>query len=242
VTSSPDQSAETRERIQELEQSLRTAQEELQFFLYAASHDLQQPLRAINTHLQLLLRECPANERAKEITGMVQSSVAQMNALITSLVAYSRHTGAAERAYVRLNVPLDYALYKLSEMIKVSGARVTAGELPEVLGDENQLAVLFENLISNSIKFRGTAPPQIDVAAEGVDDHHLIAVRDNGCGIAAEYHEAVFQPFKRLHGRNFPGCGLGLPICRKIVGAHDGRIWVESDGASGTTVKFTLPM
>jgi light-regulated signal transduction histidine kinase (bacteriophytochrome) len=241
VTSTTDPLTEARERIQELEQSLRTAQEELQFFVYAASHDLQQPLRAINTHTQMLLRQCADQERTKEITSVIQTSVAQMNALITSLVAYSRQTSAADRAYVRLNVPLDYAIYKLTELIKASGAKVTARELPEVLGDEAQLTTLFENLITNAIKFRGAEPPEIEVSSEGSDDYHLVSVRDNGCGIHADYHETVFLPFKRLHGRNIPGSGLGLSLCRKIVGAHDGRIWVESDGKMGTTVKFTLP-
>ena len=239
MTSTTDPLAEARERIQELEQALRTAEEELQFFVYAASHDLQQPLRAINTHTQLLLRSCGENERSKDITHIIQSSVAQMNALIASLVSYSSQA-AAERSYLRLNVPLDYALYKLSEMIKNSGAKVKTSELPEVFGDEAQLTALFENLISNAIKFRGANSPEIDISSEDAEGHSLISVQDNGCGIHPEYHDTVFVPFKRLHGRHIPGTGLGLSLCRKIVGGHDGRIWVESDGVAGTTVKFTL--
>ena len=241
MTTSLDQLAEARDRIQQLEESLRAAQEVLQFFVYASGHDLQQPLRAVNTHVQLLLSECPESNRAQEIVGIIQASVGQMNALVTSLVAYSRQTTAAERAYIRLNGPLDYAVYRLSDLIKTSGATVNASELPEVFGDENQLTTLFENLISNSIKFRGTDAPAIEISSEEANGSHLISVRDNGCGIAPEYHETVFLPFKRLHGRNIPGCGLGLPLCRKIVRAHEGRIWVESDGVSGTTMKFALP-
>jgi light-regulated signal transduction histidine kinase (bacteriophytochrome) len=241
VTSSPDHLTEARERIQELEQSLRTAQEELQFFVYAASHDLQQPLRTVNTHAQLLLRTCPENERAKEITATITAAVTQMSGLVASLVAYSRQgTALAERTYLPLNTPVQCALFKLSALIQTSGAQVESGELPEVFGDENQLTTLFENLISNSIKFRAAEPARIEISTEDIGDSQIISIRDNGCGIRPEFHEAVFLPFKRLHGRDVPGSGLGLSLCRKIVAAHEGRIWIESDGTAGTAVKFTL--
>jgi light-regulated signal transduction histidine kinase (bacteriophytochrome) len=228
-------------RIQELEQGLQAAREELRFFVYAAGHDLQQSLRAVTTHAQLLRRECPDSERAREITDVIVAGAAQMNTLVTALVAYSRLTGAPDRRYVPLSVPLDYALYKLSGAIRDAGAEVHKAELPETAADENQMATVFEHLISNSLKFRGTKPPRVEISSEASDDFHAISVRDNGCGIRPEYHEQVFLPFKRLHGREIPGTGLGLALCRKIVRAHEGRIWVESDGASGTTVRFTLP-
>ena len=219
----------------------RAAQDELQQFVYAASHDLQQPLRAVTTYAQLLLREFPDEMQARELVGVILESSAQMTALIRDLLNYSRTGASPERANVNLNAPLQWALYTLAAPISEAGAQCETANLGEVFADERQLATLFENLIGNSLRYRGSEPPRIRVEATTDDDLHTISVSDNGVGIKPEFHDRVFEPFKRLHGRQIPGSGLGLSICRKIVHAHGGRIWIESDGEHGSVFKFTLP-
>lgn len=241
MASDSDQLDEAKERIEELEEAVRAAQHELQFFVYAAGHDLQQPLRAIGTHAQLIQRQHPQHERTREFTGVILEGVSQMNALLTDLFTYSRSGNSIEPTSVNLKASLQWALFNLAKAIETSGAQVTSGELPQVLADEKQMVTVFENLLSNSIKFRGEAMPRVDIQGETADGFHTISITDNGCGIKPEYHEKVFEPFKRLHGREIPGSGLGLSLCRKIMRAHSGSIWVESDGASGTIARFTVP-
>jgi signal transduction histidine kinase len=220
----------------------RIAQDELQYFVYAAGHDLQQPLRAIGTHAQLLQREYPNDDRAREFTTVIINGAAQMNALVRDLLTYSRTGNTAQQAPVNLNAPLQWALFNLAQSIQESGARiVTSGQLPEALADEKQMVTVFEHLLTNSIRYRSSEPPQIEIAGEEGDEFHTISVHDNGVGIKPEYQEKVFEPFKRLHNKEIPGSGLGLAICRKIVRAHHGKIWVESDGQHGSVVKFTVP-
>ncbi len=219
----------------------RAAQEDLQYFVYAASHDLQQPLRAIGTHAQLLQRQFPNDERAKEFTTVIVQNAAQMNGLITNLLTYSRTGNTAQCAPLNLNSPLQWALFNLGKDIQQAGAQVTSGDLPEAFADEKQMVTVFENLLSNSLKYRGIEAIKVEVTGETGDEFHTISVRDNGEGIRPEFHEKVFEPFKRLHGKEIPGSGLGLSICRKILRAHRGKIWVESDGVNGSIVKFTVP-
>jgi light-regulated signal transduction histidine kinase (bacteriophytochrome) len=118
---------------------------------------------------------------------------------------------------------------------------VSSGPLPEANVNEIQFTILFEELIENAIRYRDDAPPRIDILSEEAEDGHVISIRDNGMGIKPEYHRTVFQPFKRLHGKEISGIGLGLAICSKIASAHQGRIWVESEGANGSVFKITLP-
>jgi light-regulated signal transduction histidine kinase (bacteriophytochrome) len=165
-----------------------------------------------------------------------------MNALVRDLLTYSRTGNASELSPLNLNAPLQWALLKLAGVIQEAGAQITSGNLPRALGDEQQIVIVFEQLITNSIRFRGPESPRIEISGETDDDGCTIAVRDNGSGIKAEYHEKVFQPFQRLHSKGIAGSGLGLAICRKIVRSHHGKIWVESDGEHGSAVKFTLPM
>ncbi len=219
----------------------QAAQEELQYFVYAASHDLQQPLRAIGTHAQLLQREFAGNERAREFTNVIIDGASQMNGLITSLLTYSRTGNTSRPSTVNLNGPLQWALFNLAKAIQQSGAQVNSGDLPEVLADEQQMVTVFEHLVSNAIKYCGPETPNVEIAGESGDEFHVISVRDNGVGIRPEYHEKVFEPFKRLHSKDIAGSGLGLSICRKILRAHRGKIWIESDGQHGSTVKFAVP-
>ena len=255
--------SEARQRIQELERAhsssrsdlatalrdaatsailAQAAQEEMHHFVYAASHDLQQPLRAIGTYAQLLQREYPGDERAREFTGFIVEGAAQMNALLRDLLTYSRTGNTAERSSVKLDACFHWALYTLAKAVTDSGAHVTAGCLPEAYVDEKQIVSVFENLIGNAIKFRGPDPPSVEVSSETAEGCYTISVRDNGVGIEPQYSDRIFEPFKRLHSKEIPGSGIGLAICRKILRAHGGKLWVESDGRSGSVFKFTLPL
>ena len=219
----------------------QNATAELQHFVYAASHDLQEPLRSISTYTQLLHRDYAKDKQAGEFAGFVHDGVTQMNALIRDLLTYSRTGNPGRRNSVNLSAPVQWALFKLAAPIKEAGASITHQDLPDIEIDDAQIAMVFENLFSNAIKFRGEAPPVVEVSSEENGDGYTISVRDNGVGIDPRFHDHVFLPFKRLHGKNIPGTGLGLAICRKIVQAHGGRIWVESDGKTGSNFKFTLP-
>ncbi len=228
----------------ELDKSIaetHTAQNELQYFVYAASHDLQQPLRTVGTHAQLLQRQFPNDERVKEFATAIVQNAAQMNGLIANLLTYSRTGNTAQCAPLKLSAPLQWALFNLAKDIQRAGAQVITGELPEAYADEKQLVTVFEHLLSNSLKYRGREGSRIEIAGETGDEFHTVSIRDNGEGIKPEFHEKVFEPFKRLHGKEIPGSGLGLSICRKILRAHRGKIWIESDGVHGSTVKFMLP-
>lgn len=224
------------------EQAARTAVQELQQFAYAAGHDLKQPLRSISLYAELLRRGCGDNKEAAEFTSFLLEGVAQMQNLIDALLSYS-HTGPpARRTGVNLTSILQWALLNLERVVRESGAQVTHADLPVVAVDENQIVRVFQNLITNAVQYRGSEAPKIDVRAEEDNGNYIVSVRDNGIGIEPKYQEQIFTPFKRLHGREVAGTGLGLALCRKIIEGHGGRIWVESDGQNGSVFKFTLPV
>ena len=223
------------------EEQAQQARNELQNFVYAAGHDLQEPLRAVSSFAQLLERRYAGDAEATEFTGLILDGAGRATALVQALLSYSRVGSAPHRAVMPLSVAIQPALFKLGKVIRECGAEVKCGDLPEVNADETQLAQVFEQLLKNAIAFRASDAPMIEITAEEGSDAHIISVRDNGIGIDPRFHQFVFSPFKRLHGKEVPGAGLGLAICRKIVAAHGGRIWVESDGERGTTVQFTLP-
>lgn len=225
--------------------ALERSNEELEHFAYVASHDLQEPLRTVASYTQLLQRRFGKDDaQAREFAQFITDGVHRMQSLITDLLAYSR-VGRSSQPFAPgdLSATLAAALSNLSRAIADSGATITHDPLPTVLGDHSQLTQVFQNLVSNAIKFRGAAPLQVHVSAARGDDHWVIAVRDNGIGIEREYFDKMFVLFQRLHGRDrYPGTGLGLAICKKIVAHHGGRIWVESEGPGrGTTFRFTLP-
>jgi two-component system, chemotaxis family, sensor kinase Cph1 len=141
-----------------------------------------------------------------------------------------------------MNLALQWAMLNLDRSIREHKATVTQDNLPEVIADETQMVQLFQNLIGNSIKYRSDLPPLIHVGAEEAADECVFSVRDNGVGIDPKFARQIFGVFKRLHGRDVPGTGIGLAICRKIVENHGGRIWVESDGRNGSCFKIALPM
>jgi light-regulated signal transduction histidine kinase (bacteriophytochrome) len=175
------------------------------------------------------------------MAGLVIEGAGRATALVQALLAYSRAGNALRRAMVNLSAAIQPAVFKVADRIRESGAKISYGDLPEVLADEAQLTQVFEQLLKNAIAFRSTEEPRIEIAVEQGSDAYTISVRDNAEGIESRFHEYIFAPFKRLHGKEVPGAGLGLAMCRKIIGAHGGRMWVESDGAQGSTFKFTVP-
>src|SRR5262245_52948042 len=230
------------ERTAELSRS----NEELRQFAVIASHDLQEPLRMISSFVQLLSKRYKGklDATAEEFIRFAVDGTRRMHGLIDDLLVYSRlDTTAAASTSVDCQKALGRALDNLRLAIDESGAVVEHDSLPIVRADESQLVQLLQNLIGNAIKFRQKdRPPRIQVGAEPRDRKWCLSVRDNGIGIDPRYFERIFQIFQRLHGREeYPGTGIGLAICKKIVDRHRGRIWVESKPGQGSTFHFTLP-
>jgi light-regulated signal transduction histidine kinase (bacteriophytochrome) len=225
---------------------LRRSNEDLQQFAYAASHDLQEPLRIIAGFSQLLSRRYSGkiDKDADEFIHFIVDGAERMQALIEDLLEYSRvHTRAGAMAPVDLREVLKYSMDNLKMSIEESGAAVHVGELPIVTADKRQLTQLFQNLLHNAIKFKAQEPPEITVSSQLRGGEWLVVVRDNGLGVDAEYAERIFEVFKRLHSRGeYPGTGVGLAICKRIVERHKGRIWVEPAPGGGSSFCFTLPV
>ena len=221
-------------------EAARIASEELQVFSYGVSHDLKEPLRSISSYADLLQRHYGGDEAA-EFTSFITDGVQRVNALIENLLTYSRTGAPTRRTAIKLNAVVQWALLNLEHSVRESGAEITCGELPVIAVDESQMVQLFQNVLLNALRYRRGGVPKIEVFAEEGVDAYTIAVRDNGLGIEPRYHDQIFTAFKRLHGREVPGSGLGLALCRKIVEGHGGRIWVESEGTQGSVFKFTLP-
>jgi signal transduction histidine kinase len=222
---------------------LRRANEELRQFASLASHELQEPVRMMERYTRLLEEELAGKlgGGADELIEVVVTAARRLRLLIESLLSFSRletreprvETAGAEEILAR-------ALANLQAMIEESGATVEHTPLPEIEADASQVAQLFQNLVSNAIKFRGDEPPRVHVSAKQGPQEWIFAVRDNGRGIAPAETEAVFTLFKRLHPE-IPGSGIGLALCKKIVELHGGRIWVRPHPAGGSTFFFTIP-
>jgi PAS domain S-box-containing protein len=228
-----------------VEDELRRSNEELERFAYVASHDLQEPLRMVGSYVQLLAKRYRGklDADADEFIGYALDGALRMQRLIEELLAYSRvGTRGAEPVPTDAGVVVAGALRSLKLAIEEAGAAVRVEPLPTVLADPGQLEQVFSNLLSNALKFRGSAPPEIQVSAERRDRAWELRVRDNGIGIEPQYFERIFVIFQRLHGREeYPGTGMGLAIVKKIVERHGGRIRVESAPGAGSTFAFTLP-
>lgn len=218
---------------------------EWQHFLDTAVHDLRAPLRGIGTSAELLTEVCGErlNEEARQLVRTILDGVGKLEALSKALAAYSQALRAdgSTSGSIRVDSALRSALTELNDQIRQSGATVEYGPLPRVRGSHEQLTVLFRALLSNALLYRRTEPPSIQITAQRETDRWRFAVRDNGAGIDRKYWDQIFQPFQRLHANRPAGVGLGLSICQKIVEAHGGTIWVESEPQVGSTFFFTLP-
>lgn len=235
----------TRELIRSNE-VLLSSNEELQRFAYIASHDLQTPLRTITGFAQILQKDYRdrLDEQADDYINRVVGATHHMSTLIRDLLAY---TGL--NAQTRPFIPVDFddvfesVLSILAGPIQETGADVSRSNLPRVIGDRGQLTQVLQNLIENAIKYRGPESPKIRVTAERQRDEWLFSVQDNGIGIDTKHQEAVFEVFRRLHTQHaYPGTGIGLAVCRRVVERHGGRIWVEPTPGRGSVFSFTLPV
>jgi PAS domain S-box-containing protein len=227
-------------------EELRRSNEELEQFAYVSSHDLQEPLRMISSYLQLLQRRYQGklDEKADKYIFYAVDGAARMQNLINDLLEFSRvTTKAREPEPTDSELVLVQVLSNLDLFIKQNKAAVSHDPLPEVMADNTQLAQIFQNLIFNGIKFHSGGTPKILISADRKENEWLFSVQDNGIGIDPQYSEKIFEVFKRLHKKEeYPGTGIGLAVCKKIVERHGGHIWVESELGKGSTFYFTLPI
>lgn len=238
--------SELEERVRARTVELSRSNEELRQFAYAASHDLKEPMRTIASYTQLLSQRYKDTLEGDgaEFLGYVVDAVRRMDMLLSDLLTYSQHLGTKPPIFNEVNVEavLTGVLMNMQASIKETGATITHDPLPtDVTSDFAQLSQVFQNLLSNAIKYRGSDPPKIHVGVRETDDEWIFSVQDNGLGIEPAYKDQIFGIFKRLHGREYPGTGMGLAICKKIVERHGGRIWVESEPGKGSTFSFSIP-
>jgi PAS domain S-box-containing protein len=237
--------AEEREFYAQAAQLRRTV-DELNQFAYAVTHDLREPLRNVVNFSELLLGEYKgrSESEAQTFAKYIIEGVHRMEMLLNDLLVYSQAGGPLEQSatLVDTNHTLKKALDNLTLAITESGAAITSDYLPPAFGHEGQLVQVFQNLISNAIKYRSDKVPQIHLRAQKIDHEWIFSVRDNGVGIRPEYQSTIFGLFKRLHGRDIPGTGIGLAICAKVIETHGGRIWVTSHPGEGSEFFFSLPV
>ena len=234
------------EELRQMTDELARSNADLKQFAYAASHDLQEPLRTIAGFVKLLEKHYKGrlDERADEFIAYAIDGAKRMQELIKDLLEYS-HIGTMDREFKPTDSAsiLDKVISNLRVAIKEGGAVVTHDYLPVITADATQMGSVFQNLIGNAIKFHSAEAPRVHISAERIEEEWVFSVRDNGIGIDKQYAERIFVVFQRLHGtRNvYPGTGIGLAICKKIVERHGGRIWVESEPGKGSTFYFTVP-
>jgi light-regulated signal transduction histidine kinase (bacteriophytochrome) len=234
--------------VEELRARLRDEKirhyDELRQFAYAVSHDLREPLRMVKSYTQLLEhgREQPDQER-QEFLRYIADAVERAERLLADLVTYSLQLRPLDQpeSQVDAEAVLGAVLLGMESSIRDSGAQITHDPLPGVTFDFERLSQLFRELIANAIKFRAPGAPQIHISASASEQGITFSVRDNGIGIDPRYHDQIFEVFKRLHGRELPGTGMGLAVCKRIVEQHGGAIWVESESGNGATFRFSLP-
>jgi PAS domain S-box-containing protein len=228
-------------------EDLERSNKELEQFAYVASHDLQEPLRTVASYVELLALKYKGqfDEKADKYIYYAVDGANRMSALINDLLAYSR-VGTRGKTFepVQMSAVLEQATGNLKSAIKEIHAVITSDQLPTVTGDFSQLVQLLQNLIGNGLKFRKRdVPPAIHISVERRNNEAIFGVRDNGIGIEARFYERIFTIFQRLHTREeYPGTGVGLAICRRIVERHDGRMWLDSKPGEGSTFYFSLPI
>ncbi|MGE5399155.1 MAG: CHASE domain-containing protein [Ignavibacteriales bacterium] len=235
----------TEDKLKKTLDELARSNKELENFAYVASHDLQEPLRMISSYTQLIAKRYKdqLDEKADQYIEFTVEGAKRMQQLIHDLLQYSRvATKGKEFALVNCNVIVKDVLTNLQISIKKNNAVIAYNHLPKVMADDTQLMQLFQNLISNAIKFRSQKPPEIHIDAVEKENDWLFSVSDNGIGIDPQFNERIFVIFQRLHEREeYPGTGIGLAVCKKIVERHGGRIWIKSSVGEGSTFYFTLP-
>ena len=219
--------------------------EEFRQFAYAVSHDLREPIRMIVSYTQLLDRRYQGQLDGDGVDFMryILEATQRMDRLLGDLLTYSHQFRSLDQPLEEVGPEgaLQGAILMLDAVVRESGATITNDPLPSVQFDFAQLTQLFRQLLSNAICFRSAEPPKIHVSASDIGSTIQFSFRDNGIGIDPRYHEQIFGVFKRLHGREFPGTGIGLAICKRIVEQRGGRIWVESQLGQGATFHFTVP-
>jgi len=238
--------AELESRVVERTAALVRANEQLTQFAYAASHDLQEPLRMVISFTQLLAEHYKGklDPSADRFIDYAVQGAFRMDEMLNALRDYLQAAETTETdapVEVDVNVVLKKAMLNLESAISSSGASIEAFDLPVVVGYEGPLVQLFQNLLANAIKYRSQAPPRIRIFCKRIDDECTFSVEDNGLGIEPKYFSRIFGMFKRLHGKEYPGTGIGLTICTKVVERHGGRIWVESEQGRGSTFRFAIP-
>ncbi|WP_406283925.1 ATP-binding protein [Embleya sp. NBC_00896] len=231
--------------VDEQAEDLRRSNAELEQFAYVASHDLQEPLRKVASFCQLLEKRYKGqlDERADQYIAFAVDGAKRMQTLINDLLTFSRVGRLdTERGDVDLGRCLDHALHALAAAREESDAEVTADPLPTVVGDALLLGQLVQNLVGNAIKFRAEAVPRVHLGARWDGEQWEFSCTDNGIGIESQYADRIFVIFQRLHPKDaYAGTGIGLAMCKKIVEYHGGRIWLDPDTESGTTIRWTLP-
>jgi signal transduction histidine kinase len=231
-------------RARQAEVALRRSNEELQQFAYMVSHELNEPLRMVASYTQLLAKQYSGklDQAADEHIAITVSAAKRMQSFVQDVLNYSS-AGAPDRVLepVSTEAVLATALFEMQLIVRESGAVITHDPLPTVPGNEARLVSLFSNLIGNSIKYRRAETPHIYISARKRNGFWQFAFKDNGIGIDPEYWDRIFTVFKRLHGREYPGSGVGLALCKRIVENHGGTIWVESAPGEGSTFYFTIP-
>ena len=232
------------EMLQRSNEELIRANRELEEFAYVASHDLQEPLRMVNIYTQLLLKTVQTEHAdPQRYAGFIRQGVTRMEELIRDLLSYSRaiHPDGPTSGSAQLLESLAQAMQTLRGLIEETGAIITYDLLPIAWGDTAQFAHVFQNLLSNSLKYRKTeGSPAIHISANRDGDLWTVSLRDNGIGFDQRYADRIFGLFKRLHKEEYPGTGLGLAICQRIVERYGGRMWAEGRPGDGATLHFTV--
>jgi light-regulated signal transduction histidine kinase (bacteriophytochrome) len=233
------------EKVQERTAALQRSNEDLRRFAYVASHDLQEPLRTVSMYLQLIEQRYPdkLDDDGREFIAFAVDGAAHMKDLIDALLMYSRVESRPRNfALIDTQAILDEVRRLMEVSIKESEAVLTNDPLPKIIADEQLMIQLFQNLISNAIKYRSERKPEIHIGVNHEDSQWVFCVRDNGIGIEPQYLERIFVIFQRLHDRSaYPGTGIGLAVAKRTVELHGGHIWAESEVGKGTTFYFTIP-
>jgi signal transduction histidine kinase len=244
ATDTEDQA--TGPRVQVLEDALVREQEQLRLFAYGASHDLREPARTVHSYVDLLAKHHGESigEPGREYLNFLHEGAERLRRLTDDLLTYSRVSGsdALVRKRVQMRGVIQWAVMNLAQPVQESGAEIDWGDMPAVMADENRLVLVVQNLLSNSLKFRRDGhPPRVRITAEQGEGEWVFAFADNGTGFDERYADQIFSVFKRLHGREYSGSGLGLAVARKVIERHGGRMWAHSTPGVGSQFYFSLP-